>query len=140
VIVLCGVILALGLDTPAQAAGVRASGARLAAAAAVSPVQSYCGGTTCRFYFSRSATASIVTKLQAREWTAQAAVPLVCTRLPHKPMQAICFVGFPLVYDHARPHLVSAYEQDGCFVFQAKVRIRRTLTFDSASPGDGYCR
>jgi hypothetical protein len=141
VIVLAGVILALGgLDSPARAAGAGASGTRLATAATVSPARGHCGGTTCRFYFSRAATASIVTKLQTREWTAQAAVPLVCTRLPHKPIQAICFVSFPLVYDHARPHLVNAYEQDGCFVFQAKLRIRRALTFDSASPGDGFCQ
>jgi hypothetical protein len=110
-----------------------------AAAGALRRGRLRCSGVVCRYYFTRATTASITAKLDSREWTTQAAAQLVCVRIPHKGIAAVCMLSFAFLYDGARIHLRDAYALDGCLVFQARLALRKALTFDSAPPTDTYC-
>lgn len=132
--VVAALVLALTfLQPPAPAAAGTAT--QLAAASG----RMQCAGLTCRYYFSQARTAKMKTTLDAREWTTSAALQVICFRIPHKVVAGACVLAFSWVYDRARAELVNAYEMGGCLVVQARVSLRKSLTFASAPPSDSRC-
>jgi hypothetical protein len=127
--VLASLVLAmalLGPPLPAQTAAQGTAGLQ-------------CSDLTCRYYFSQAWTAEIKTTLDAREWTAQAGVQLICARIPHKVVAAFCLVASSNLYDSARIQLINAYKRGGCLVLQARLSRRESITFSSVAPTHSNC-
>ncbi|WP_066374790.1 hypothetical protein [Herbidospora mongoliensis] len=132
--VIAALVLALTfLQPPAPSAAATAT----QIAAASGRIQ--CSGLTCRYYFSQARTAKMKTTLDAREWTASAGLQLICLPIPNKVVATACLVAFSWVYDRARAEIVNAYEMGGCLVIQARISLRKSITFTSAPPSDSRC-
>ncbi|MFC6086094.1 hypothetical protein [Sphaerisporangium aureirubrum] len=136
-IITCAVTLtSAGSAVPTQ---VTAPAAGTTAAGDVALSGLRCSGTTCHYYFSRARTAWIKTRLDAREWTTQAAAQLICLRVPHKIIAVVCVLGFSHLYDKARAHLDDAYDRHGCLVLRARLSLRKSITFSSVPPAHARC-
>ncbi|MFI6502355.1 hypothetical protein [Nonomuraea typhae] len=112
------------LSVPAQAA--QPSGLR-------------CSGLSCQYSFTRARTASIHARLASTDRTTQAVAQLICVRIPHKLVAALCALSAAYLHDQAREHLDEAMARDGCLVVRARLSLRKAITFGSLPPRDPKC-